>query len=300
MMKRLLKWLGFVVLGLVGLLAVAWLAVTVISERRIAKTYDVAVAPLTIPTDAAGLAEGRRLVTIRGCTDCHAADLGGKPFLDDPMIGSIHTPNLTAGEGSRTGDFTAADWARAIRHGVGPDGHSLLIMPSYEFATISDEQVGQMVAYLASLPSVDRVPTEARLGPLGRILFVANQLPLLPAELVDHSAVAPAAVPAEASVEYGRYMASSCTGCHGPDLAGGPTPGSAPDAIPASNLTPSGHLSAWTLDGFKTTLRTGVTPEGRELDPLVMPWTLTREMTDVEVEALWLYLNSVPPAEPAG
>ena len=66
------------------------------------------------------------------------------------------------------------------------------------------------------------------------------------------------------------------------------------------SLTPSGHLSAWTVDGFKTALRTGVTPEGRELDQLVMPWTLTREMTDVELEAIWLYLNSLPPAEPSG
>ena len=299
-MKRLFKWLGFLVLGLVVLLAVAWLAVTVISERRIAKTYDVADAPLTVPTDAAAWEEGRRLVTIRGCTDCHAADLGGKTLLDDAMIGSIHTANLTPGEGSRTADFTAADWVRAIRHGVGPDGHSLLIMPSYEYANLSDEQIGQMVAYLASLPPVDRVPSEPKLGPLGRILFLANQLPLLPAEQVDHAVVAPAAVPAEASVEYGRYMASSCTGCHGVNFAGGPTPGSGPDDVPASNLTSSGHLSAWTLDGFKTALRTGVTPEGRELDQLVMPWTLTREMTDVELEAIWLYLNSLPPAVPSG
>ena len=216
------------------------------------------------------------------------------------MIGSIHTANLTPGEGSRTADFTAADWVRAIRHGVGPDGHSLLIMPSYEYANLSDEQIGQMVAYLASLPPVDRVPSEPKLGPLGRILFLADQLPLLPAEWVDHAVVAPAAVPAEASVEYGRYMASSCTGCHGVNFAGGPTPGSGPDDVPASNLTSSGHLSAWTLDGFKTALRTGVTPEGRELDQLVMPWTLTREMTDVELEAIWLYLNSLPPAAPAG
>jgi hypothetical protein len=31
-----------------------------------------------------------------------------------------------------------------------------------------------------------------------------------------------------------------------------------------------------------------------------MPWTLTREMTDVELEAIWLYLNSLPPAAPTG
>ena len=54
------------------------------------------------------------------------------------MTGSIHTPNLRPGEGSRTADFTASDWVRAIRHGVGPDGHSLLIM--------------LVMAYLGKLP----------------------------------------------------------------------------------------------------------------------------------------------------
>lgn len=299
-MKKVLKWLGIMLAGLVGLILIVILVGYLLSERRIDKTYTLDDESLTLPTDAASLTEGQRLVSIRGCVDCHGADFGGGTFIDDPMIGTFAAANLTSGEGSATAGYTVADWERAIRHGVGADGHSVLIMPSYEFAGLSDEQIAQMVAYLTSLPPVDRVAAEPQLGPLGRALFVMNQLPLLPAEKVDHNAAHPAAVPAEASVEFGRYMAATCTGCHTPNLAGGAIPGSAPGDLPSANLTPAGNLGHWTLEEFERTLREGVTPEGKELDPAVMPWPLTAQMTAVELEALWLYLQSLPPTEPAG
>jgi len=299
-MKRVLKWIGILLAAVVGVIVLIALAGYFVSEQRINKTYTIADEALTLPTDASSLAEGQRLVTMRGCSDCHTPDFGGKVFIDDPMLGSISTANLTGGEGSATVNYTVADWERAIRHGIRPDGRGLLVMPSYEYAGLSDEQVTQMIAYLRTVPPVDRTPAEPRLQPLARALFLAGQLPLLPAEMVDQDAAHVASVPAEASVEYGAYLSTTCTGCHHPNLAGGPTPGSAPGDPLAANLTPAGHLVNWTLDDFKNTLRNGVTPEGKVLDPAVMPWPIAAQMTDVELEALWLYLNSLPAATPAG
>lgn len=299
-MKRVLKWIGILLAAVVGVIVLIALAGYFVSERRINETYTIAEEALTLPTDAASLAEGQRLVTMRGCSDCHAPDFGGKVFIDDPMLGSISTANLTGGEGSATANYTVADWERTIRHGIRPDGRGLLIMPSYEYAGLSDEQVAQMIAYLRTVSPVDRAPAEPRLQPLARALFLAGQLPLLPAEMVDQDAAHVASVPAEASVEYGAYLSTTCTGCHHPNLAGGPTPGSAPGDPPAANLTPAGHLVNWTLDDFKNTLRNGVTPEGKVLDPAIMPWPIAAQMTDLELEALWLYLNSLPAATPTG
>jgi len=296
-MRRVLKWLGILLIALVGIVVVAALVGYIVSERRIAKTYAIADEALTLPTDAAGLAEGQRLVTMRGCSDCHTPDFGGQTFIDDPMLGTIATANLTSGQGSATANFTVADWERAIRHGVAPDGRGLLVMPSNEYAGLSDEQVAQMIAYLQTVPPVDRVPAEPVLKPLGRALFLAGQLPLLPAEVVDHDMAHAASVLAEASAEYGAYLSTTCTGCHQPNLAGGAVPGSAPGDPPSANLTPAGNLAHWTLDGFKNTLRNGVTPDGKVLDPAVMPWPMAAQMTDVELEALWLYLTSLPPTQ---
>lgn len=298
-MKKLLKWLGILLIGLVaiGLLAVA--GVYIVSGSRINKTYDVAVQPITIPADAAGIEEGARLMIIRGCIDCHGADFGGQVLIDDPALGTFHTANLTSGAGSATAQYSVEDWDRAIRHGIKPDGKGVMIMPSNEFSVLSDEQLGQMIAYLQTVPPVDREHPKPKLGMLGRVLFVAGQIPLLPAAAIDHTATHPVSLPPTASVEYGAYLVTTCIGCHQPNLAGGPVPGAAPGDPLSANLTPAGPLANWTLEDFRTVLRNGVTPEGTALNPEVMPWPLMQHMTDTEIEAIWLYLNSLPPTASA-
>ena len=96
-MKKVLKWLGIMLAGLVGLILIVILVGYLLSERRIDKTYTLDDESLTLPTDAASLTEGQRLVSIRGCVDCHGADFGGGTFIDDPMIGTFAAANLTSG-----------------------------------------------------------------------------------------------------------------------------------------------------------------------------------------------------------
>jgi len=299
-MKKVLKWIGILLVGLVGLIVLIALAGYVASERRINKTYEIAVEPLTVPTDAASIEEGHRLTVIRGCVDCHGTDYGGTTLLEDPVIGRIYGANLTTGEGSATAGWSAEEWARVIRNGVAPDGRGVLMMPSYHYAGLSDEDVVRMIAYLRSAPPVDRAQPGSSLGPMARALLVANQEPpLLSAEVIDHNNRPPQSVPPEASAAFGAYQVTTCTGCHGKNLGGGPVPFSPPDKPKAANLTPGGNLSHWTVDEFKNTLRTGTTPEGRQLNPEDMPWPLTAQMTDVELEALWLYFQSLPPVTTA-
>ena len=44
-------------------------------------------------------------------------------------------------------------------------------------------------------------------------------------------------------------------------------------------------------------LRTGKTPDGRELRSEYMPWKSYRYMDDLELKAVWLYLQSLPPKD---
>lgn len=299
-MSRLLKWIGIVLAGLAGVAILVTAVGYTASERRLNKRYEIAVEPITIPNDAASIEEGRRLTVVRGCGagDCHTSDFRGGVLLDDPMIGHVYPPNLTLGEGSATAGYTIEDWVRAVRHGVDPDGKGLLIMPSSSYAGLSDEDLGRILAYIQSRPPVDHVSPESRLGPVGRLLHLTDQapLPILSAEVIDHRAAAPKQVRPEASVGFGKYMISVCTDCHRQDFSGGPIPGSLPGEPPAANLTPAGNLGHWTYEGFSNALRTGVTPDGKVLDPAVMPWPVALDMTDTELEAIWLYLKSLPPA----
>ncbi len=293
-MKRIARMAAFGLLGLGGLLVLALAVVYLLSNARIQRRYGVEVEALPLPTDAERLARGEHLATIRGCRGCHGPDLGGQVLLDDPALGRIYASNLTAGQGGIGGTYTDEDWVRAIRHGLGPDGRPLLIMPASEFYYLSDADLSDLIAYLRTVPPVDRILPEDRVGPLGRILFLLGRFPLLEAEGIDHDAPRPTAPPPGVTVAYGEYLARGCIGCHGPDFSGGPIASGPPDWPPAADLTPAGDLARWTLEDFVRTLRTGVRPDGTALDP-VMPYEAIGQMTDEELEALWLFLRSLPP-----
>ena len=96
--------------------------------------------------------------------------------------------------------------------------------------------------------------------------------------------------------EYGAYVATTCTGCHGAGFAGGPIPGAPPDWPASRNITPhpTAGIGRWTASDFDRLLTTGVRPDGRLVDTVHMPVRMTRAMTAVERQALWAYLRAVP------
>ena len=109
--------------------------------------------------------------------------------------------------------------------------------------------------------------------------------------MIDHSRPLQADVPAEVSVEYGKYLAIACQGCHRENMKGGEPV--APGFPPVADISSSGNPSKWTAEQFMETLRTGKTPEGKLLKTEEMPWTMTKSYTDVELQALHLYLKSI-------
>lgn len=296
-MGKILKWLAIVFGVLVGLIVIAVIAVWGISTFRISKTYHITPEVVAIPTDAASVALGRHILETRGCPDCHGANLAGKTFIDDPMIGHIYGTNITSGKSARAGQLTDADWVRAIRHGVGPSGKGLLIMPSKEFYYLSDQDLGDLIAYLKTVPPVDNTPPKSSVGPLGRLLFVMGQIDALAVEGINHTGPRPVAPPPEVTVAYGKYLAVGCKGCHGEGYSGGKIPGTPPDWPPAANITPSGNLAHWSEAAFLTTLRTGTTPEGKQMNSDYMPWKNISKMSDDELKAIWMFLQTLPAKE---
>jgi mono/diheme cytochrome c family protein len=286
------------VLVIIVVVAVFIGAIWTLTEQRFAATYDIAVTAVELPTDPADLEEGRRLSVTRGCVDCHDKDLGGRAVVDDPAIGVLYAANLTSGEGGIAPGFTDADWVRAIRHGVSPEGRPLVLMPSQEYYPLSDRDLGRLIAYLKSVPPVDRPEQDIAVGPVARVLMTVGEFPLLAAERIDHAAPRSEAPEPGETAAYGAYVAAGCSGCHREDFAGGPIAGGPPDWPPAANLTPhpTAGLGGWSEDDFIKAMREGVRPDGSDLNP-AMPWPLFTEMTDVELKALWLFLRSVPPSE---
>ena len=96
---------------------------------------------------------GRHLVTARyGCAECHGANFGGGVMVDAFPLGSLLGPNITTGQGSRTLQYSPADWDRIVRHGVLPDGRPA-VMPSIDFVQMSDQELSDIIAYIRSFPA---------------------------------------------------------------------------------------------------------------------------------------------------
>lgn len=292
----MLTWVKRIGGGLALLIVLALAAIYGVSEAGLRRDYsEVAATDLAVPTDPATVERGRHLATaVSKCTDCHGQDLGGKLFIDGGPMGKAFASNLTRGKGGVIGNYTDAQLARLIRHGVKADGRGVMFMPSNDYYPMSDADVAALIAYLRTLPPVDRELEPSHLRLLGRALYAAGKLPVIPAEHIDHQA--PRAVPAAgATPEYGKYLADigGCTGCHRPDLSGGHVPGTPPDFKDAANLTPAGPLGKWTEADFFRALRKGLRPDGTPIDAF-MPWQASAKMTDDELRAIWLYVKSVP------
>jgi mono/diheme cytochrome c family protein len=296
-MRKWIRRLGIAVAGFVIVLALSIGGVYGFSSSGFKQTYDVPQSALAIPTDSASIEWGHHLVFAVGkCVECHGPDLGGKAMVDDPAFGHLESSNLTRGKGGIGSTYTDNDFVRALRHGVRPDGTPLLFMPSQEFTYFSDADLASVIAYLKSVPPVDRERKATHVGPLARALYVAKKLPLVPAELIDHKAAPVATVQRGPTAAYGKYLArvGGCQGCHWENLSGGPMPGGGPPGTPpAANLTPSG-IGSWSLADFTLALREGTRPDGRKLNPF-MPFVYTRQMTDEEITAVYEYLKTLPP-----
>lgn len=289
-----MKTLGYLVIALVVTAGIAALMVYVVSGSKLEKTYSVAVRRVAIPIDATAVGRGKHIAETRGCIDCHGADYAGAKVIEDPAMGQLYGSNLTKGRGGIAAQYRDEDWIRAIRHGIARDGRALVLMPSAEYAHFSDEDLGSVIAYIKSLPAVDRDTVPIKLGPVARGLLVAGKFKLA-AEEIDHAKVKPASVKPAVTREYGRYLSHGCTGCHGTNFSGGKIDIGPPDWPHASNLTPhaSGRLAKWSEEDFIAALRTAKRPDGTEVNP-VMPRAFGN-MNDVELKALWLFLKSIPP-----
>ena len=171
-MRRMLKWVGIILLALVVILLAGGAVLYGTASSRLNNGPDVAVKAVPAASDASAIARGQHLaVAISGCTSCHGEDLSGEVTVEDPAIGTIYAANLTAGEGGAGATFSDEDWARAIRHGIGPGGRVLGGMPSNAFAHLSDDDLAALLAYIQSVPPVDKVLPERRLSPPGTIIF---------------------------------------------------------------------------------------------------------------------------------
>jgi mono/diheme cytochrome c family protein len=201
----------------------------------------------------------------------------------------IYAANIT-GLGERRSD---EEMVLAIRHAIGPDGRQLAVMPAESFIHFSEEDLNAVIAYLKTVPRTGADTPDPKLAPMGQIMLAAGMFgQIFPAEYIDHDQPFHEMPTISANLEYGEYLSRFCTSCHGEDLSGKAS--ADPNGPLAPNLTTGGSMANWNEADFIQTMRTGINPYNYHLDPEFMPWKSFGKFHDEELQAIWIYLQSMP------
>jgi mono/diheme cytochrome c family protein len=244
-----------------------------------------------------------------GCGNCHTPmnedgfitnmELAGRLVVDSDEF-TAYAPNITPA--GIVGEWSDEELARAIREGIRPDG-SLIgpPMPFPMYRGLSDNDVASIVAFLRTLPPVENEVPES-----------VYRIDLPPAYGPPIDSVAD--VPEGVTVEYGAYLAgpvAHCLECHTPFGPQGPMLDSAlgqggfefpgPWGVSvAPNITShEDGLAGFSDEALKTMITQGVRPDGTQMLP-PMPYSFFARMTDDDLEAIILYLRTIPPLPDRG
>jgi mono/diheme cytochrome c family protein len=271
-------------------------------------------AQMTAPTTPEAIERGRYLAeAMTGCIACHSPvdesrpgdfaqaglEYAGRVFPEGSGFpGKIVAPNLTPDPETGIGQWTDGEIVRAIRDGVSRDGRPLFPLMNYPaYRDFSDEDVLSIVAYLRTRKPIRRDNGRTELDfPVGMMIRTVPR----PVE------GRPPGLPASGA-ERGRALLNvmMCGECHTPrddrgnpvsgkELAGG-NPFKGPwGVVYAANITshPAAGIGAFSNDDLRRVLKEGKNRSGREL--WIMPWSITRNLTDSDIDALIAAMREVP------
>ena len=109
---------------------------------------------------AAAIRRGEYLAKIGDCIACHTSTEDGSPAFAGGLpiptpFGTFYTPNITPDLNTGLGQWTAADFIRAMHDGIRADGSNAFpAFPYTFFNRVTDKDLRDIWAYLQALPPV--------------------------------------------------------------------------------------------------------------------------------------------------
>jgi mono/diheme cytochrome c family protein len=282
---------------------------------------DIAAAEdLKIDYTEERIERGKYLATnVAMCIECHSErdfttfagpvipgteGKGGELFGKDlGFPGDFYAPNITP---VGIGNWTDGELFRTITTGVSKDGHPLFpIMPYLNFGELDKEDLYSIIAYIRTLKPIEsNVPKSVAAFPINILI---NTMP--------KEASLTSTPPKEDLVAYGKYIftASNCSDCHTPmekgeRIAGKFVAGGMEFNLPggtvlrSANITPDKvtGIGAWTEKQFiaRFKMYSDSTYAPYKVEPgefnTLMPWTSYTNMEDLDLKAVFAYLQTVP------
>lgn len=258
------------------------------------------------------IAKGEYLARAGDCVVCHTGP-GERPFAGglrmSTPLGDIYTTNITPDKETGIGNDSFDDFERAMRHGVGRDGHRLYpAMPYPSYAKISKDDLQALYAFF-----IESVPPASRKNAPSEIRWPLNmRWPLRAWDMIFTDKIGFTPDPAhDEAWNRGAYLVQGlghCGSCHTPRgiffqekaldgqrsayLSGGNL-----DNWFASSLRedPDFGLAKWSEADIVTFLKTGhnkhATAFGTMIDAVN---NSTQYLTDADLTAIAVYLKSLP------
>jgi mono/diheme cytochrome c family protein len=305
MLKKILKWTGFILLFLI-------IGVSLVTYARQHVHYNAPYPNIKATKDTTVIAQGRRIVLGAGhCVDCHSKThnidsvlrLGQEPDLSggrkfDLPFGNFYTRNITPDSATGIGRMTDGEIARMLRYGVKKNGEAAL--PFMPFQNMTDDDLTAVISYLRSLKPIKNVVPEHDYNVMGSVIKAYMIKPVGPTEPIKPT------IARDTTAAYGKHLVmtvANCNECHtkrdgignyvGEPLAGGSVfeEKGVPTLI-TPNLTPdsSSRIFGWSQDDFIKRFRMG-----RAIPYSHMPWESFGRMTDDELKAIYKYLRTLKP-----
>ena len=276
-------------------------------------TAFVVIRPASAATPQE-IARGKYVFGAAGGCGCHTepkkqVNAGGRRY--DGPFGTVYASNITPHPQTGIGNWTDEQVITAIRAGRRPNGERILpVHPYTVFNGMAEEDLKALVAYLRTIPPVNRANTPKRITvPLFESVF-------LPAWLAAFAAreTPPPKAPT-AGVARGEYLVKAvahCGECHTPRtmtmapdtsrfLAGTPK-GPEGELMPNITPDPDTGIGKWSEQEIIDYLGTGNKPDGDVAGGLmgeVIFGTTAgyRDMTPADLAAIAKYLKSIPPVK---
>lgn len=252
---------------------------------------------------------GRYLSVAADCVACHTSPKQGKPYAGGYAIasplGEIWASNITPSTSHGIGNYTEADFAKAVREGVRKDGARLYpAMPYTSYAKLTDEDIHALYVYF--MQAVAPVDEEARTTELPFPFSVRSSMAVWNLLFLDKTPFKPD--PAQsAQWNRGAYLVEGlahCSSCHSPrglmmqEVGGKAFAGGSLGDWYAPNITshPISGIGGWTDDELAQYLKTG-RAEGKGQAGGGMAEAVTNSLSklrDEDISAIVTYLRTVP------
>lgn len=254
------------------------------------------------------IAYGKALVEAGNCAGCHTAD-PAKPFAGgkriDTPFGALYAPNLTPDRDTGIGAWTDADFVRAVRTGIAPDGSNYYpAFPYPYFTRMTKDDVLAIRAYLGTLAPVAsrNKPPELR-WPFGYrgLMRLWNAMYFKPGLFEPDQSKSTA-------WNRGGYLVMGlghCGACHTPKnyfgadrdaqaLSGNEIGGWYAPRLDGAVRT---GLKSWSVEDIAEYLQSGRNAKSHAGGPMAeVVVNSTSKMSDADVRAIAVYLKSLPPA----